>query len=68
MNPMLGDRAAGTDGARAAVSVAVVSTHGVGALRTTLHRLHETTGHSVEVVVLAAQHAKTSWPTSPATT
>ena len=41
---------------RASASVAVVSSHGVGALRTTLHRLRETTSGDVEVVVLAAQH------------
>ncbi len=52
-----GSRQAGVDEARATVSVAVVSTHGVGALRATLHRLHETAGDGVEVVVLAAQHA-----------
>ncbi len=60
MSATLGARAAGLDeardGARAAVSVAVVSTHGVGALRTTLHRLRETTERDVEVIVLAAQH------------
>jgi len=38
------------------VSVAVVSTHGVGALRSTLHRIRETTDGDVEMVVLAAQH------------
>ena len=38
------------------VSIAVVSTHGVGALRTTLHRLRETIDFDVEIVVLAAQH------------
>jgi hypothetical protein len=51
-------RAAGAGRAPAAVSVAVVSTHGVGALRATLHRLRETVGDDVEVVVLAARHAE----------
>jgi len=41
---------------RPSVSIAVVSTHGVAALRATLHRLRETAGADVEVVVLAAQH------------
>lgn len=39
-----------------AVSIAVVSTHGAGALRTTLHRLRETIDDDVELVVLAARH------------
>ena len=39
-----------------AVSIAVVSTHGAGALRATLHRLRETTDDGVELVVLAARH------------
>ena len=38
------------------VSIAVVSTHGVGALRATLHHLRETIDYGVEVIVLAAQH------------
>ena len=38
------------------VSIAVVSTHGVGPLRTTLHRLRETTDGDVEIIILAAQH------------
>jgi hypothetical protein len=58
VSAVLSGRETGADGARAAVSVAVVSTHGVGALRATLHRLRETTGHDVEIVVLAAQHAE----------
>ncbi len=57
MSVLSGSRQAGVDEARATVSVAVVSTHGVGALRATLHRLHDTAGDGVEVVVLAAQHA-----------
>lgn len=56
MSATLDNRMGGLRGSHAAVSVAVVSTHGVGALRTTLHRLRETTEHDVEVVVLAAQH------------
>jgi hypothetical protein len=51
----LGSQSAG-GGSDASVSLAVVSTHGVGALRTTLHRLRETTERDVEVIVLAAQH------------
>jgi len=42
--------------AAARVSVAVVSTHGVPALRATLHRLREDCEADVEVIVLAAQH------------
>ncbi len=38
------------------VSIAVVSTHGVGPLRTTLHRIRETTDREIEVIILAAQH------------
>ncbi len=50
--------ARGLDGAAtsAKVSVAVVSTHGLPALRATLHRLREACEADVEVVVLAAQH------------
>jgi len=45
------------DGAApATVSVAVVSTHGVPALRATLHCLREACAAEVEVIVLAAQH------------
>ena len=43
-------------GSPPSVSIAVVSTHGVGPLRTTLHRLRETTPSDVELIVLAAQH------------
>jgi hypothetical protein len=38
------------------VSVAVVSTHGVGALRAMLHDLREAGETDLEVIVLAAQH------------
>ena len=38
------------------VSVALVSTHGVAALRAALHRLHDSIPGDAEVVVLAAQH------------
>jgi hypothetical protein len=38
--------------------VAIVSTHGVGPLRSTLHRIRETTDREVEIVILAAQHCE----------
>ena len=43
-------------GTAQSVSIAVVSTHGVGPLRSTLHRLRETTDGPVEIIILAAQH------------
>jgi hypothetical protein len=41
---------------QAPVSVALVSTHGVVALRAALHRLRDSAAGDVEVIVLAAQH------------